>query len=191
MDDAPAVVPASAVVARAVQRAALERVATTGAHWIGLVVHATREMILAPAPGADHTETLGERLDEGAALTPMADPETGQDHLGDYGLRPATVGDLLETRDVDGHRVAGELELQCAIEAARVAPRLADELARDHPDLAVRLAEEHAGALAGAGGPLDPAAVLCAEVAAVLAVTLVVMVREQLSEVPIGTNDPN
>jgi hypothetical protein len=176
--------PASTAVAEAARREALARVATAGPHWVDLVVHATRERTLPPT-ATTTDEPLGERLDHGAPLTPLADPDTGGDALGAWGVGPSTVGDLLEARDTDGRRVAGELELQCALEAARLAPKLADDLARADPGLADRLAREHAPGLVD-GGSVAPAAVLCAQVAAVLAVELVAQVREQLAPVPIS-----
>lgn len=177
--------PAADLVAEVVHRAALERVAVTGPHWIDLVVHATRERTLPPTATSRQAEPLGKRLGDGAPLTPLADPATGGEGLEGWGVGPSTVGDLLEARDTEGWRVAGELELQCAIEAARLAPRLADRLARDHAGLADQLADERAAALVQGDGPLEAAAVLCAEVAARLAVELVVLVRELLAPVPV------
>lgn len=183
MDEA---VPPSAadIVAKVVRRAALERVAVTGPHWIDLVVHATRDRALPPTATRTEVEPLGKRLADGAPLTPLADLASGGTSPEGWGVRPSTVGDLLAARDTEGRRVASELELQCAMEAARLAPRLAGQLAVEHPGLADRLADERAAALVQADDPLDPAAVLCAEVAARLVVDLVVLVEEHLAPVP-------
>lgn len=181
---------ASAIVAEAVHQAAMRRVAMTGPHWINLVVHATRDLTMPPTSSSRTAEPLGDRLDSGAPLTPLADPSTGGEALGSWGVGPSTVGDLLEARDTAGRRVAGELELQCALDAARMAPGLAADLAAEHPGLADRLADEHAAALVASESAPDPAAVLCSEVAALLAVGLVVKVREHLAPVPLGTSRP-
>jgi hypothetical protein len=187
---APAPADASGVVAAAVERAALERVAMTGPHWIDLVVHATQDRTIPPTSTSTVPEPLGKRLGDGAPLTPLADPATGGESLAGWGVGPSTVGDLLEARDTDGRRLAGELELQCAIEAARLAPRLADQLAHEHPGLADRLAAERVGPPGAAGRHLDAAAILVAEVAARLAVALVVLVREHLAPVPLPVRPP-
>jgi hypothetical protein len=121
----------------------------------------------------------------GRPLTPMADPELDS-ALGAYAVRPATVGDLLAARGANGHRVVVELDRQCALEAARVAPSLADQLTRDHPDLLASIAARHPPSLIEKCGPLFPRAALCAEVAALLALEMVAAVREQLADVPLS-----
>jgi hypothetical protein len=181
---------ASDIVADAVRQAAAARVATLGPHLIALVVKASSDVTL-PATATIHDdESLADRLRHRAPLTPLADPEMGQDHLGAWGERPSSVGDLLAARGTDGKRVVDELERQCALEAARTAPRLADELAAEHPQLATELAGQHAAALVGNGRPLEPAAVLCSELAALLAIELVKVVSAQLAGVPVSPLDP-
>jgi hypothetical protein len=175
---------ASDIVAEAVRRAAVARVATLGPHLIALVVKASSGVTL-PATATTHDpQLLADRLRHRAPLTPLADPEVGQDHLGAWGERPSSVGDLLAARGTDGQRVVGELERQCALEAARMAPRLADELATQHPRLAADLARQHAAALVGDGRPLDPAAAL-------LAIELVTVVSAHLAGVPVSPLDPS
>ena len=173
------------VLADAVHRAALARVATTGPHWVSLVVHTSREMTLPPTPSGHDAEPLGQRLDEGRPLTPLADPQVGAG-LGTFAERPASVGDLLAARGTHGERVVGQLERQCALEAARFAPMLADELTREHPELAGAVAARHPSSLTGDGGPLDPAAALACEVAALLALEMVAAVADQLAAVPLA-----
>jgi hypothetical protein len=188
---APGGASASQIVAQAVRRAAVARVATLGPHLIALVVKASSGVTL-PATATTHDpQLLADRLRHRAPLTPLADPEVGQDHLGAWGERPSSVGDLLAARGTEGQRVVGELERQCALEAARMAPRLADELAREHPQLAGELGRQHAAALVGEGRPLAPAAVLCSEVAALLAIELVTVVADQLAAVPVSPLDPS
>jgi hypothetical protein len=181
---------AADIVAEAARRAAAARVATLGPHLIALVVKASSDVTL-PATATIHDpQPLADRLRHRAPLTPLADPEIGQDHLGAWGERPCSVGDLLAARGIDGRRVVGELERQCALEAARMAPRLAHELAGEHPRLAVDLARQHAAALVGDGRPLDPPAVLCSELAALLSIELVKVVTAQLARVPVSPLDP-
>ena len=99
--------PAADIVAEAVRRAAAARVATLGPHLIALVVKASSDMTL-PATATIHDpESLADRLRHRAPLTPLADPEMGQDHLGAWGERPSSVGDLLAARGTDGQRVVG------------------------------------------------------------------------------------
>jgi hypothetical protein len=164
-------------------------VATLGPHLIALVVKASSGVTMPATATAHDPQSLADRLRHGAPLTPLADPEVGQEHLGPWGERPCSVGDLLAARGTEGQRVVGELQRQCALEAARTAPRLADELVRQHPDLARDLAHQHAAALVGEGRPLDPASVLCSEVAALLAIELVTAVSDQLAPVPVGPLD--
>ena len=189
--DSPAgVASAGQIVEQAVRKAAAARVATLGPHLIALVVKASSGMTL-PATATTHDpELLADRLRHRAPLTPLADPEVGQDHLGAWGERPSSVGDLLAARGTDGERVVGELERQCALEAARMAPRLADQLARQHPQLPGEVARLHASGLVGEGRPLDAPAVLCSEVAALLAIELVTVVSDQLAGVPVSPMDP-
>jgi hypothetical protein len=149
----------AAVLADAVHRAALARVATTGPHLVSLVVQTARDVALPPTPSTDAVQPLGQRLDEGKPLTPLADPHVGSD-LGPWAERPGSVGDLVAARSTGGERVVGHLERQCALEAARFAPMLADELVRDHPGLPAAVAARHPPPLADEGGPLDPAAAL-------------------------------
>jgi hypothetical protein len=172
------------VLAEAVHRAALARVATTGPHWVSLLAQSARELTLPPTPSSAGEEPLGQRLDEGRPLTPLADPQVGGD-LGAWAERPASVGDLLAARGTHGERVVGQLERQCALEAARFAPMLADDLARQHPGLAAAVSARHPPALTGDGGPLDPAAALACEVAALLALEMVAAVSDQLAAVPL------
>jgi hypothetical protein len=172
------------VLAAAVHKAALARVATTGSHWVSLVVQTARDMTLPPTPSTDADESLGQRLDEGRPLTPLADPQVGSD-LGAWAERPGSVGDLLAARGTHGERVIGQLERQCALEAARFAPMLADDLVREHPGLSAAVAARHPAALTGDGGPLDPAAALACEVAALLALEMVAAVSDQLAAVPL------
>ena len=174
----------AAVLADAVHRAALARVATTGPHWVSLVVQTAREVTLPPTPSTEQSEPLGRRLDAGRPLTPLADPQVGSD-LGAWAERPGSVGDLLAARSTGGERMIGRLERQCALEAARFAPMLADELVRAHPDLPAAVAARHPAPLAGDGGPLDPAAALACEVAALLALEMVAAVADQLGGVPL------
>jgi hypothetical protein len=173
------------VLAEAVRRAALARVATSGPHWVSLVVQTTRDLTLPATPSGESDELLGERLDDGRPLTPLADPQVGAG-LGSWAERPASVGDLLAARGTHGERVVGRLERQCALEAARFAPMLADELAREHPGLAASVAARHPAALTGDDGPLDPAAALACEVAALLALEMVAAVSDQLAAVPLS-----
>jgi hypothetical protein len=180
---------ASEIVAHAARRAAAARVATLGPHLIALVVKASSGVTMPATATAHDPQSLADRLRHGAPLTPLADPEVGQEHLGPWGERPSSVGDLLAARGTDGQRVVGELQRQCALEAARTAPRLADELVCQHPDLARDLAAQHAAALVGEGRPLDPGSVLCSELAALLAIELVSAVSEQLAPVPVGPLD--
>ena len=172
------------VLDEAVHRAALARVATTGAHWVSLVAQGARDVTLPPTPSSDGEEPLGQRLDDGRPLTPLAEPQVG-DELGAWATRPASVGDLLAARGTHGERVIGQLERQCALEAARFAPMLADELVHAHPDLAAFVARRHPAPLTADGGPLDPAAALACEVAALLALEMVAAVSEQLAAVPL------
>jgi hypothetical protein len=172
------------VLAEAVHKAALARVATSGPHWVSLVVQTARDVTLPPTPSTDGDQSLGERLDEGGPLTPLADPQIGSD-LGSWAERPGSVGDLLAARGTSGERVIGRLERQCALEAARFAPMLADELVRTHPGLAASVAARHPAPLTGDGGPLDPAAALACEVAALLALEMVAAVSDQLAAVPL------
>jgi hypothetical protein len=175
------------VLAEAVHRAALARVATTGPHLVSLVVQTTRGMTLPPTPSNDEAQSVGQRLDEGRPLTPLADPQVGLGGLGDFAERPASVGDLLAARGTHGERVVGHLERQCALEAARFAPMLADQLAREHPGLVASVAARHPSAMTDTGGPLDPAAALACEVAALLALEMVAAVSDQLAAVPLST----
>jgi hypothetical protein len=62
---------------------------------------------------------------------------------------------------------------------------LADELVQEHPELAAAVAARHPAALTAEGGPLDPAAALACEVAALLALEMVAAVADQLAAVPL------
>jgi hypothetical protein len=62
---------------------------------------------------------------------------------------------------------------------------LADELVRDHPNLLAAVAARHPAPLAGDDGPLDPAAALACEVAALLAIEMVAAIADQLAAVPL------
>ncbi len=173
------------VLADGVHRAAMARVATSGPHWVALVVQTARDVTLPPTPSSAADEPLGRRLDDGRPLTPLADPQV-EAGLGAWAERPASVGDLLAARGTHGERVVGRLERQCALEAARFAPMLADELVREHPGLAAAVAARHPAPLTDAGGPLDPAAALACEVAALLALEMVAAVADQLAAVPLS-----
>jgi hypothetical protein len=177
---------AAEIVDTAVRVAAAGRVATLGPRLVALAVKACEGVPLPATTSTPDQEPLVERVAARKPLTPLADPESGQpDKLGSWGLQPSTVGDLMSARGSDGTRIVGELERQCALESARLAPRLADDLAREHAGLARRLADEHAPSLTGAEGPLDPAAFLCSEVAALLVVAMLTAVAEQMTPVPL------
>jgi hypothetical protein len=183
-------VPASQVVADEVRRAAVARIATLGPRLVARVVRSTADVAVTPTATRHEAEALTERLRSGGPLSPLGDPESGQDRLGPSGVHPGSVGDLLEARGTDGFRVANELRRQCALEAARMAPTLADQLATSHAGLAEALAHEHAAPLVDGPRQVDPAAVLCAEVASLLAIELLTVVEDQMGDVPVSPNPP-
>jgi hypothetical protein len=182
---------ASEVVAAEVRRAAVARMATVGPRLVARVVRNTGDVDVAPTATKPEGEALRARVESGGPLTPLSDPESGQDRLGSWGVQPGSVGDLLEARGTDGYRVAGELRRQCAFEAARMAPQLADQLASAHPDLADSLAHEVAAPLVDGPSQVEPAAVLCAEVAALLVIELLSVVEDQMADAPLPTNSPD
>ena len=181
---------ASEVVAAEVRRAAVARIATVGPRLVARVVRNAGDVDVAPTATRPEGEALSDRVRAGGPLTPLADPESGQDRLGSWGVQPGSVGDLLEARGTDGYRVAGELRRQCAFEAARMAPGLADELASADPDLAASLAHELAAPLVDGPSKVEPEAVLCAEVAALLAIELLTVVEDRMADAPLPTNPP-
>ena len=181
----------SEVVAEEVRRAAVAHIATVGPRLVARVVRSTGGVDVTPTATRKQPEALTERLRSGGPLSPLADPESGQGRLGASGVSPGSVGDLLEARGTDGFRVAGELRRQCALEAARMAPALADDLSRAHPGLADTLAHEQAAPLVDGPAQVDPAAVLCAEVAALLAIELLTVVENQMGDLPVPSNPPH
>ena len=96
---------ASEVVETAVRRWAQTHLAAMGPRLVALIVKDSGDLAV-PATATRHDEPLLARLDSGAPLTPLSDPETGQDHLGAWGQVPSSVGDLLSARGADGQRVA-------------------------------------------------------------------------------------
>ena len=177
-------------MAAEVRRAAVARIATLGPRMVARVVRNAGDVDLAPTATQPEEESLSARIRGGGPLTPLADPESGQDHLGSWGVQPGSVGDLLEARGTDGYRVAGEVRRQCAFEAARMAPQLADQLATQDPDLPRALADELAAPLVHGPSHVEPEAVLCAEVAALLAIELLTVVEDQMADAPLPTNPP-
>ena len=177
---------AGGVVADGVRRAAVGRIASLGPRLVAQVMRSSGAMVMPATASGLVEQPLAERARTGSALTALADATSGRDeHLGTWGLRPGSVGDLVEARGTDGSRVASELRRQCALEAARMAPGLADELASSHEGLAVELAHAHAAPLVGGSPRLDPAAILCAEVAALLTVELLAVVEIQMGDAPL------
>ena len=177
---------AGAVVAEGAQRAATARIATLGPGLIAQVMRTASDMVM-PATASGLPEgSLGDRARSGAPLTALSDAMSGQEeHLGSWGLRPASVGDLVEARATDGSRVASELRRQCALEATRMAPGLADDLASSREGLADELAHAHAAPLVDGSPGVDPAAVLCAEVAALLTIELLAAVEIHMGKAPL------
>lgn len=182
---------AGVVVAEAVRRAAVARMATLGPRLVAQVMRSTGDMVVPGTATGLEPEPLADRARSGSPLTPLADATSGQEeHLGSWGRRPSSVGDLVEARGTDGRRVASELRRQCAIEAARMAPSVADDLAKAHDGLAAELAYAHAAPLIEGGPQLDPAAVLCSEVAALLTIELLAVVEEQMGDAPLPVLAP-
>jgi hypothetical protein len=177
---------ACSVVADEVRRAAVQKIASLGPRLVAQVMRSSGDMIMPATASGLAAGPLSERARHGSPLTALADASCGQDaHLGSWGLRPASVGDLVEARGTDGSRVATELRRQCALEAARMAPGLADELASRHHGLAAEVAHAHGAPLVAGRPGADHAAVLCAEVAALLTIELLAVVEIQMGDAPL------
>jgi hypothetical protein len=149
-------------------------------------VKSANDVVLPATPTRHEPERLADRLDAGAPLTPLADPEAASDDLADWKLTPSSVRDLLNARGTDGRRIDVELRQLCASQAAGAAMVLTEQLMGDHPDLAARLAAQRPPA---ANAALAGAAALCAEVASLLAIELVNLVDDQLADQVVTLTD--
>ncbi|MCU1344346.1 MAG: hypothetical protein JWL70_612 [Acidimicrobiia bacterium] len=176
---------AGTVVAREAHRAAMSLASSLAPRIMALTVKQTGDFVMPGTPTAAES-SLTDRLSSGGPVTSLADPEVGQDRLGASGHRPSTGGDVLAGSDVSGHRIAAPLEQACALEAARLAPKLANDLVGQYPDIAVALAAEHGNSVVDPTGPITPAALLCAEVAAQLTVALISVITAEMAHVPIA-----